>query len=72
MVVFEPDGLEGGESRVFEVGHGFDGFAVEVVFHDVIDGFGVGVTMALKKGQQKEVKGLCFDFAQLQIVFTVF
>ena len=71
-MVFEPDGLQGHQGWVFEIGDGLDVFAVEVVFHDIIEDFTFGGAVATQELKHEFIKSLVFEFVELKVVLAVF
>lgn len=71
-MVFEPDGLQGYQGWVFEIRDGLDVFAVEVVFHDIVEDFTFRSAVATQELEHEFIKGLVFEFVELKVVLAVF
>ena len=72
MVVFRPNGLQFAETRVLQVSDRFDISTVEIVLHDVVENFLLGLSVTLDKQKQKMLKNVVLYFVELEVIFAVF
>lgn len=66
-----PDGHELGKASTLKISDSLDGFAIEIVLHDIVDDC-ISVLLYLNELQEQSVEGDVGDLAELEIVLAFF